>query len=618
MHLGRYRSLDDKTKKINDENSAEPNDNTAESLDNNTESTKPSENLSTAESHPQDDQSKTGAAKEPDEGAQNTEDKDDAAIDPSSEKQAAASGDNAGDSSDTENANGGDAGEALADDEDEEGSTIFQKKEPVKHAEIKKKKSRLKVIIIMLVVLAVIAGAICAVVFLTPNSETGTSSTTDTSISVLDNDTLDIERLNITNPSGELEFVAAKKQNDEGETVDSWTMTGYDMTLIADSFISSIADKAAMLDALRKMESEADYGLDDPQTIVNVTGRNGLADYQIFVGDSSPDGSGSYVSVSGQDGIYLVATSIIELFNSTPEEIANNVLISPPSEDTVSEAYLAEDGTISYVDKISLSGAFYPDEIVIEHTDNEMAAYRLSSPISRYADLEMVNSVLEIVNNGIVALQAYKLQPTDEDYEKYGLNNPDAVIRITYDGKTVNVTAKKQSEEEGAYAVIVDNKNAIYKVSTDAMTMLDLRQTDFYNQFVFLEEMSDFKNITIVSDKTYSFDITYNADDNITSEKLNGKDVDDSLFRTYYSYFTSMKPTVESSYPSGDVAMTVTFTYRDTSKGQIKMEFINHNDRRYQVRINGNSEGVIPYTYFDNLKNYVVNVEQNQGIPDVV
>ena len=150
------------------------------------------------------------------------------------------------------------------------------------------------------------------------------------------------------------------------------------------------------------------------------------------------------------------------------------------------------------------------------------------------------------------------------------------------------------------------------------MTMLDLRQTDFYNQFVFLEEMSDFKNITIVSDKTYSFDITYNADDNITSEKLNGKDVDDSLFRTYYSYFTSMKPTVESSYPSGDVAMTVTFTYRDTSKGQIKMEFINHNDRRYQVRINGNSEGVIPYTYFDNLKNYVVNVEQNQGIPDVV
>ena len=112
--------------------------------------------------------------------------------------------------------------------------------------------------------------------------------------------------------------------------------------------------------------------------------------------------------------------------------------------------------------------------------------------------------------------------------------------------------------------------------------------------------------------------LTYNEEKNTTAPSFNGKKINDSIFRTYYDYFLYLKPELVDNYKPGASSYTAIFTFRDTKKGKITVEFINQNDRQYTVKINGNNEGVITYTYFDSIKNYLSNVINNKEIPEIL
>ena len=500
-------------------------------------------------------------------------------------------------------------------DENESESTIFLKSEE-KEVKIKKKLSPIKTIVLLVIIgLALVLGSLL-IIFLNHNSVSDTSSVASSNtITILNNNTINISKVRIKNQYGTLVFNATKVNND-GETVDSFLLEGYDKELIADSYNTSIVDKAALLDALREMNGKGNYGFDNPLSTIEVFGRNGLADYTITIGNLSPDKSGYYVKTSLDNKIYLIAVSVAELFLYPAEKFSNNMLIVPPNEETVSANYLADDGSLAYVDTIKMSGAKYSKDIVINHTDNKLAAYRITAPISRYADADKIASFTKIMTNGVVAEDCYKLLPSSADYKKYGLNNPDSVIEIKYDTTTIKIVAKKQGD--GYYAITIDERKAIYKINNEALEILSYNLSDLFNQFVFLESIEDFSNITFKSDKEYSFDIAYNEEKNTTAPSFNGKKINDSIFRTYYDYFLYLKPELVDNYKPGASSYTAIFTFRDTKKGKITVEFINQNDRQYTVKINGNNEGVITYTYFDSIKNYLSNVINNKDIPEIL
>ena len=491
-------------------------------------------------------------------------------------------------------------------------STIFTANEETPKKQ-KKKISGFKILIILLALLVALGGSIAAILLTNKDEQGDTESYAATTIKILNNNTIDVEKINLENKNGKLEFYATTVKTDEGNQ-NTFFLKGYDPELIADSYITSIADKTASLEALREMGGNGDYGFNNPNAIVKITGKNGLKDYGFVIGGKSPDSTGYYIKLDGEDKIYLIASSIATMFFCKPEDLTNNSLILPPNKDTVSAEYLSE-GALAFVDKITISGGNYPQAINIIHTDNEMAAYKIISPVNRYATLDAVNGYLELLTSGITAQGCYKLNPQNADYETYGLTRPDTVIEIKYDKETVKIVAKKQ--ESGNFALVIDNKKAIYEVSKEALTALGYDLNSLLNQYAFLEDLEDFKNITFNDgNKNYSFDISYNKDKNTTSETYNGKAVDDDLFRTYFDYYNYLKPELENSYNSGKTEFFATFTYSNAEKGKITVEFSKHNDRQYLVTIDGHKQGLIPYTYFDNLKNYLQNVINNKGIPN--
>ena len=492
-------------------------------------------------------------------------------------------------------------------------STIFTSNEEVAVKKSKKKLSGLKILIILLAVILALGGAVTAILLTNKDDINNVESYDSTTIKILDNKTLDIEKINIENVNGKLEFYAAKVNTEDGEQ-NTFLLIGFDSELIADSYITSIADKAAMLEALREMGGKGDYGFDKPNATVKVTGKNGLKDYGFIIGGQSPDKTGYYIKVDGNDKIYLVAASIATMFLSKPEDLTNNSLILPPNADTVSAEYLSE-GSLAYVDSISISGGNYPQAIKIIHTNNDMAEYKITSPINRYAKLDAISGYLELLTSGITAQGCFKLNPTGADYEAFGLTRPDTLIEIKYDKENIKIVAKKQ--ENGNFALVIDDKKAIYEVSNEALTVLGYDINSLLNQYVFLEKIEDFNNITFNDNgKSYSFDITYDKNKNKTEETYNGKKIDDDLFRTYFDYYTYLKPELSNSYNSNKTEFTATFNYKDSEKGKIVVAFSKHNERQYLITIDGNKQGLISYQEFDNVKNYLQNVINKKGIPN--
>ena len=493
-----------------------------------------------------------------------------------------------------------------------EESTIFTANEETTEKKPKKKLSGLKILIVLIASILILGGSIVTILLTSKNDPNNTESFDATTIKILNNKTIDIEKINIENSNGKLEFYAAKVKTEEGEQ-NTFLLSGYNSDLVADSYITSIADKAAMLEALREMGGSGDYGFDKPSATVKITGKNGLTDYTFIIGNQSPDKTGYYLKIDGDDKIYLVAHSVAELFFSAPEDLSNNLIVLPPSEDSVSAEYFTE-GSLAYVDSIKVSGGNYPEDINIVHTDNDMAAYKITTPINRYAKLDAINGYLELITSGITAQGCYKLQPEDGDFEIFGLTRPDTIIEIKYDKETVKIVAKKQ--ENNNYAVVIVGKDAIYEVSNEALTALEYNLESLLNQYAFLEDVEDFKNITFNDgSKNHSFDISYDKDKNLTSETYNGKEVDDDLFRTYFDYYTYLKPELSNNYVKGTVEFSATFTYREESKGKTTVEFSKQNDRQYLVIIDGHNQGIISYSDFENIKNYLNNVINNKGIP---
>ncbi|MBQ0111395.1 MAG: DUF4340 domain-containing protein [Oscillospiraceae bacterium] len=517
------------------------------------------------------------------------------------------------DTAETENAEVLTENTEIAQTEQDEQSTIFSQTtgDDIKPPR-KKKKNRALTLIILAAVAVILAGVLCLYLFVFKEPEEKVEDPSADVITVIDFSADELNKIEVENQSGKLLFTNTVTKDADGNKQSNWVLNGYDKDLIASTSISALAGKVAMLSAVKEMPVGGNYGLEKPSA--TVTAYKGGETYKIYVGNNSPDKSGNYIKTSLSDKIYFVLTSDSMYFNYAAEDYSDNTIVNALDTSTVSDGYLTSTSSLDHIDSLDISGKTYPQAIKIRHTDNTMAAYRMIEPRSHYADADTVSAAVAIIDSGMVATGAYKFNPTAKDINAYGLNNPDIIVKITYDNKTISFKATKY--DDTYYALMLDGKNAIYKfLASDLFTY---KAEDYYNNFAFLQEISEFSKVDFIDGNgTRTVTIDYDTEENTTTEYYAGKEIDDDLFRTYYYYFTNLKPSVEGSSIGGKSVYTAVFTYRDKSAGNnITIQFKKHNDRQYEVIIDGNYEGLINYTYFDCIKNYLDKVIKGESIPD--
>ena len=522
----------------------------------------------------------------------------------------------------------------LEEEEDFENTSTIFSKSPQAESEKKlpsaKKKNAVTLISLLLSAVIVAVGIFCIVKFV-PEKEDSQQGAEDSTIKVKTLSSKEIKQIEIKNQYGEYTFLPVVKEttasdSSESTTSVSWKLEGADMSLLSDNSLAIVAENAISIYANRIMEDKTlDYGFDSPYLTIKTTTKNGSDGYTLTVGGVSPDKTGYYFRISGDDNIYFAVSGTIEKFDFTPESLGETVIVDAPTlDDNTSKEdkkYFSEDGTIYTFDYIELSGSYYGEKITIKPLDNnDMASYTVSTAEGvRYGDTETCETMFGLVSNGLVAMEVYKFNPTTADIKQYKLDNPEVVINIKYGTNTVKLKASMYDTENGNYAVMVDGFDAIYAVYKDALSMLSAGKTDYYNERVFLEYYNAFSSVTIKTpDSNYVFETAYdeNAEEDRFTVVLNGKKLDGDLFSAYYEHIVAITPEAQESYIDGAADYSATFVFSDTSKGTKTLELIKQSDRRYLVVVDGMKMGLVSSTVYDNLVEYVENVVNDKKVPE--
>ncbi len=503
-----------------------------------------------------------------------------------------------------------------------EKSTIFAA--PTVKEDKAKKANKKRTILISAVIAVVLAAAITAVALFVPTLNDDTSSTKDTGISLVNYNTDDVEKVSVKNPNGEFSYYS-KVENTEldGQSMRYvyWHISSVAERLADSDKVQALVFDATALKAVRKMgENNGAYGLENPRYTIEVAPRdNAFTGYTIYVGNQSPDKNGAYVMLSESNEVYLVDNANLEEFAKVPTDFANTKAVEAVTQNKDNAAYF-ENGSLASCDYMILNNPTFSSPLHIVPNDIEGSKtyvyFKIEKPVSRFAD--HANELLDIAVNGLVGDGVYVFNPTDADIKKYKLDNPEATLEIKIGGDLISLKASKYENEY--YALIDQNKEAIYKVYYNSLLFAENSMSHYFNKFLTMEMLANLSNITIsIPNATYSFDITYYEaleDGQDFDIMFNGSELNQTAFQNYYQVFLGLDVLDYSTHQiKSDAAYTFKMKHHDKKIPDTELKLYKHTDQRYIATVNGEQMGLVSSTAYNKLTSYLEKLVNGEEVP---
>lgn len=506
-------------------------------------------------------------------------------------------------------------------------STIFSA--PEEKTDVVKHKNPKKIIAILLCACIIIASGAVAAITLIPKKPDDDGGESSLSFGVVENKLEDVEKIDLKNKTEEITFLSTVEslEADGGdEKVTTWGIDGIDNRLIDSAKVEDSVFYCATIYAIKEVKGDAkDYGLDNPYAEFTVYPRgDAFTQYTVKVGNESGDKIGRYLSIEGDDAIYLVENTYSDEYSKVKTDFATSNAVKPIEKTDNIKSYF-EDDTLATCDKIILSGANYSPEITFVPNNYEetktYSTYLITSPVKRYAD--GVDALLNIAANGLVGKGAYVFNPTDAEITAYGLDNPLCRLQIFVGGVTYDIKIAPSPVEghDDYYCVVDQNKEAIFMVSTSSLTFAAGSPEDFYSKFLTMEMLNSISNFNVTmggKDYNYAIKFNENKDDdsayNITLNRTNG--ITQEYFQNYYMYFLSLEVVEYTTY---DISATVpvwkaVIKHTDRSAKDTVFAVYKINDQRYQVNVNGDPMGLITSSAYKKLIKYSEAVSVNTDL----
>lgn len=504
----------------------------------------------------------------------------------------------------------------------DEESTVFGA--PADHNKKKqrissKKKSVIKLTAAVLSVAVLVGGLFAVIKFVPKKTDESDNNSSVNTVSVLSLDITTVSEVKVTNQNGTFRLYSSTVEVD-GQENSVWCLDGVDSSLTSSTLISNIASNATSITAVRDIEKTdrplSDFGLDSPVSSAQVAFKDGSEGYSVMLGKQSPDNTGTYLKLSNRDNIYIVDDSVAESFLFNSLDLADNSSFEAAAFSGDISSYKGSSGSIEKFDEMTVSGKNFPRTVTILPNTNEnlssVAKFVIATPYERHA--ANVDNLLSMFTSGISVSGAYSFDVTPESLKKFGLDNPDVVVKMTLAGQTKFYKISKVDDEY--CAVINEESKIIKKVYISSVPVSEYTEESFYNDWVCMEVISDLSNFTLTTSGTsYSFDIKYDkeADPQYTITH-NGKKMTASYFQDFYGEFVSVKCTdFTIRSVSGEPAATVTLTYSaDGSKKTYA--FYKVSETKYQYSYNGVNMGSISSVDYNKMIKNIKTVSQNKSI----
>ena len=443
---------------------------------------------------------------------------------------------------------------------------------------------------VKLVSAVVVLGVLCAayegVNFYVTSQEEKETEENDTSVDLVSLEEDDITAVSFTADQNEVEF--DKKDDSWTEKSDANFPVNQDTV---DSAVKGVASLTADQE-ISDVEDMSQYDLDNPQNTITLTTADGDTSLQIGMESSNNQ---YYVKKEDDDkNVYLVSSSSIEPFMGTLYDFA-------------------ESGTFPSVTSATITDVKVDKENSYELTqDADNLFWNVSDgKTTEKADTTKAGTVTSAV--GSLAYDKFVDYNCTDD-SKYGFDDPYAVITVKYtedeqETQTVEKTLTIYVGDEAGddRYVKVDDSKEVYTITKDSLTdILDSTMSDFYNLTVSYVSSNDLDSLEVQSaDGDHTINIvteTVKAEDEDTTDtdssdesssddeeetttttyKLDGEDLDESTFTTFYNKLinmTAQERLTEEYTPEGNPAYT--FIFKDTDGKETTVKYYEYDTNFY-------------------------------------
>lgn len=443
---------------------------------------------------------------------------------------------------------------------------------------------------VKLVSAVVVLGVLCAayegVNFYVTSQEEKETEENDTSVDLVSLEADDITAVSFTADQNEVEF--DKKDDSWTEKSDANFPVNQDTV---DSAVKGVASLTADQE-ISDVEDMSQYDLDNPQNTITLTTADGDTSLQIGMESSNNQ---YYVKKEDDDkNVYLVSSSSIEPFMGTLYDFA-------------------ESGTFPSVTSATITDVKVDKENSYELTqDADNLFWNVSDgKTTEKADTTKAGTVTSAV--GSLAYDKFVDYNCIDD-SKYGFDDPYAVITVKYtedeqETQTVEKTLTIYVGDEigDDRYVKVDDSKEVYTITKDSLTdILDSTMSDFYNLSVSYVSVNDLDSLEVQSaDGDHTINVvteTVKAEDEDTTDtdssdesssddeeetttttyKLDGEDLDESTFTTFYNKLinmTAQERLTEEYTPEGDPAYT--FIFKDTDGKETTAKYYEYDTNFY-------------------------------------
>lgn len=443
---------------------------------------------------------------------------------------------------------------------------------------------------VKLVSAVVVLGVLCAayegVNFYVTSQEEKETEENDTSVDLVSLEADDITAVSFTADQDNVEF--DKKD-------DTWTeKSDADFPVNQDTVDSAVKGVASLTadQEISDVEDMSQYDLDNPQNTITLTTADGDTSLQVGMESSNNQ---YYVKKEDDDkNVYLVSSSSIEPFMGTLYDFA-------------------ESGTFPSVTSATITDVKVDKENSYELTqDADNLFWNVSDgKTTEKADTTKAGTVTSAI--GSLAYDKFVDYNCTDD-SKYGFDDPYAVITVKYtedeqETQTVEKTLTIYVGDETGddRYVKVDDSKEVYTITKDSLTdILDSTMSDFYNLTVSYVSSNDLDSLEVQSaDGDHTINVvteTVKAEDEDTTDtdssdesssddeeetttttyKLDGEDLDESTFTTFYNKLinmTAQERLTEEYTPEGDPAYT--FIFKDTDGKETTVKYYEYDTNFY-------------------------------------
>lgn len=418
-----------------------------------------------------------------------------------------------------------------------------------------------------------------------------------------------ISKITVENSFGTLEFIPGIGKTDSGDETVVWALSSPKNILFSSSTIANYITSYAQITADSVVTTSTDnlseYGLDKPVATVLINLKSGDKK-KILYGNVTAGSYSQYVMVEGSGRICTTSTSNGEAALIKSLDLMDTAVLNGFTATEAKELqFNRKKDKVSFIAKSNNNAS----------ADGQTpATWTISSPITIEASSDGYTALLgQLVS--ITAQSFVELSP--KDMAKYGLDTPSYDFTLIGESKKIHCILGGNAGNGLLYGYS-DYIDAVFIVSTSALTSIDKPITEIINSFIYMASIWETTAIDIkIDDQTIHCDVKDDQEKASPSDfKVNGQDAnvvdsgDDSYFRSFYQSLISVfiKGLDVTEKPSYQPSITISYTMTDITKNT-SLGFVKRDDSTYYVFKNSVYQG-----FYVNKSDFYSETKGDEGI----